>query len=290
MKGFMKKLTFLVLSSLLHTHSAYAFNMAYVEVNYNNIENTSCYVRSDNNKTFFNVVSIFAANINGESPNAPEIFFNDKTVTVLHSSAIQHLQNKGMKVLITLLGNHQNAGWSCMTDPYAAKKFADKIVNLVNYYHLDGVDIDDEYSTCLPNNYSITMIAEAIKSNPKFSGKLLTKALYADSDYFQAIYNGHKLSDYLDYGWEMSYSDDDFENRIDTYLENGMTANKLMIGSWTALDYPNPYDAGQFGVQMHLAGNMVYDITNTSQNYLTRLIKSEDDKLEVKTLPNCLNE
>ena len=49
--------------------SAYATNMAYVEVNSNPLQNMGCYIRSDNNKPYIDMVAIFAANINGKSPN-----------------------------------------------------------------------------------------------------------------------------------------------------------------------------------------------------------------------------
>ena len=269
--------------------NAHAFNMAYVEVNANRFENAGCYIQSDNQRPFFAAASIFAANVAGDSPNAPEIFLNEQVQQILQSTQVKNLQKKGMKVLLSVLGNHQNAGWSCVTDPAAAKRFAGDIVQLVKKYNLDGIDIDDEYSRCLPNNYSMIMIAEAIKADPEFKGKLLTKALYHDVGYFAASYNGHKLSEYLDYGWEMSYSYSDLMGRIKPYLQNGMPIERLMIGGVSGNPYPDPYEIGKFTTQHQLAGLMVYDVTMNSEAYLSQLQMGANGSHEkVEVIPDCL--
>ncbi len=268
--------------------SAHAANMAYIEVNSNRVENAECYIDS-NQQPFFKMVSIFAANINGSDPNKPVIYLNPQVASTVSSTQIQHLHQKGIKVLVTLLGNHQNAGWSCMTNANAAEKFADDVVNFVNQYELDGIDIDDEYSKCEINNYSMIMMAKAIKSHPGFKGKLLTKALYNDYNYFKSSYQEHKLSDYLDYGWEMTYSNNDFMGRLKTYIQLGMSMSKLMIGANTGRAYPDPYEVGEFTAQHQLTGMMVYNVKNDSQSYLSALQKGISKGSEVvDVLPGCL--
>jgi hypothetical protein len=131
--------------------------MSYVEVNDHDLAAVGCYIRSDNGSPFFDYTSIFAANINGKEPNSPEIYFNPQVedLIIKNHEKIQALQAKGIKVMLTFLGNHFNAGWSCMTDESAINKFADDVVNMLNKYNFDGIDIDDEYSTCSPNNFSL---------------------------------------------------------------------------------------------------------------------------------------
>jgi len=212
-----------------------------------------------------------------------------KVQAVLQSSQVTNLRSQGIKVFMTLLNNHENAGWSCMTSQTAIQQFANNVVAMVTSYQFDGVDIDDEYADCQPNNYSLIRIAQAIKANPAFKGKLLTKALYADSQYFEANYQGHRLADYLDYGWEMSYSDPEFANRLAVYLQNGMTPNRLMLGAWTAVTNPTPNQIAQYNTQNSLAGTMVYDITSTSQNYLTQIFQGQlGSQVTVNVTPNCL--
>ena len=267
----------------------YAFNMAYVEVNTNHLKNASCFIRSDNKQPFFGLIGLFAANINGANPNEPRVYFNEHVQAVLKSAQIKELHQHGIKVLLTLLGNHENAGWACMTSETSAKKFANDIVDMVNAYQLDGIDIDDEYSACQTNTYSLIMLAQAIKDNPGFKGKLLTKALFNDYKYFKADYKNHKLAEYLDYGWEMTYSNSNFDSRLEFYLRNGMTRNKLMIGAWAANTYPDPYALGQYTMNKLLAGAMIYDVTRDSYQYLNQLINGiSNDETNIELLPECL--
>lgn len=281
----MKRLLFVL--GVLFAVNSFAVNMSYVEVNSNSLSNVGCYVRASNNKPYFDMVSIFAANINGSNPNHPQIYLNSQVESTVLSSQIKNLQGKGIKVLATLLGNHENAGWSCMTNQLDIDKFARQVAAFANQFNLDGIDIDDEYSNCDAKDVSLIRIAKAIKTNPAFAGKLLTKALYSDEIYFKATYNGHRLADYLDYGWEMNYGDSDFNARLTTYFQNGMPASKLMIGGWTQYSNPSPADIGKYTTNNNLAGVMVYDIKDNSQDYLSALARGQyNDQIQV--LPDCL--
>jgi chitinase len=51
-----------------------------------------------------------------------------------------------MKVVLTILGNHQGAGICNFPTREAARDFAQQLANTVNTYGLDGIDFDDEYS------------------------------------------------------------------------------------------------------------------------------------------------
>lgn len=284
------KRKFLSIVGLLGFLSAnsHAFNMAYVEVNSNRFDNVACYVYTDTKKPFFQIASILAANINGENPNKPEIFMNPQVVATLDSGQVKKLHAAGIKVLLTLLGNHQNAGWACMTDARAARRLADDVVRLVRQYDLDGIDIDDEYSLCASNNYSMIMLAKAIKEHPGFNGKLLSKALYADDIYFRAQYEGHTLSEYLDYGWEMTYGMNDFMGRLRSYVQAGMPISHLMVGGWTRMNYPQPYEYGKFAATNNVAGMMVYDVTEKSLVYLSSMQQGANHFTGVEELPQCL--
>lgn len=264
------------------------FNTAYVEVNDNKLSNVGCFVRADNAKPFFTMATIFAANINGNDPNQPTIYFNPNVDYLLnHTNQVANLQQRGIKVLLTLLGNHENAGWACMTDQMAIQDFAARVVAMVKQYNLDGIDIDDEYSTCLANDTSLVRIAEAIKKNPDFKGRLLTKALFLDGAYFTAVYDGHTLADFLDYGWEMSYFSGDFPARLNTYVGYHMLKSKLALGVSNGARDPAASEATTFIKQSGFGGMMVYNVKNTSRDYLTQIAQTEYGTA-VNTIPNCL--
>ncbi len=278
-------LGFMSVSTFAHA----IFNIAYVEVNSNPMSNVACYLNAETKKPFFTMASIFGANINGTDPNHPEIHLNPGIEDMMaHTTQVKDLQSKGIRVLISLLGNHQNAGWSCMTEDSAAQIFANHIVEMVNKYHLDGVDIDDEYSEyCQANDTSLIMIAENIKKNPQFQGKILTKALWSDSDYFLANYHGVKLADLLDYGFEMTYGNSFFESRASFYLENGMTKDKLSLGGWTKNSYVSSQDLGHYLKENNYGGGMIYDVDSFSWDYLNHFSQGETG-VGVTLEENCL--
>lgn len=262
------------------------FNMAYVGVNSHALSNAGCYIFSSTKNPFFDMVSVFAGNINGETPDKPFVYLNPHVKSTLESKEdIKSLQGQGIKVLLTILGNHQNAGWSCFTSPEAAERFADQLADVVNQYDLDGIDIDDEYSTCEVNNYSMIMVAKYLKSNPKFKGKLLTKALSSDDYIFISSYDKSRLSDLLDYGWEMNYGSG--PERLQPYTKYGMSKNALALGISTH-NSDKPIDQWVSEVMTNgYGGIMVFNLTADSQAYLNKLAKGEYGQ-SVDLLPNCL--
>lgn len=56
---------------------------------------------------------------------------------------VKKLQNLGITVLLSVVNNWSNAGWSEFTDQKAAQWFVDQLVAAVNRFGLDGIDIDD---------------------------------------------------------------------------------------------------------------------------------------------------
>lgn len=127
----------------------------FVEVNDENILNCGEYTMKDTKKPFFDIVSIFAANINvdGETGRV-HVFCNDKIAYVLENAdkIIRPLQAKGIKVNMTILGNHDEAGMGNLSQA-AAADFAKELKAYMDIYGLDGVDFDDEY-TNYPDNPS----------------------------------------------------------------------------------------------------------------------------------------
>lgn len=279
----------LILPLLAYSTLAMAspFNMAYVEVNSNQLSNVACFVRANDDKPFFNMVSIFAANINGKDPNSPEIYFNPQVDHLINqTNQVSMLQAKGIKVLLTLLGNHQNAGWACMTDEKSIERFANDVVMVVKKYNFDGIDIDDEYSNCHTNKTSILRITKAIKNHPGFKNKILSKALFADHDYFQANHEGKRLADFLDYGWEMSYGGRG-DNRLNPYLSYGMSKPNLALGANAAISSQGR-EAARYVVENSFGGVMIYNVRHNSQSFV-ELVAEEEKVGGIKVLPNCLS-
>ena len=187
------------------------FNVAYVDVNRNNFANVGCYTLPDGTQ-LFDIACIFAANINDDN-GRPVLYFNPQVSAVLNESDdVKNLQALGIKVLLTVLGNHQNAGWSCFSDQATAADFANQLAECVEHYGLDGIDIDDEYSACETNDTSLIMVTYEMRQ--AMPNKILSKALFDDIDYFQSSWHNVVLAETLTNGWEMSYGDPDGAGRL----------------------------------------------------------------------------
>lgn len=98
------------------------------------------------------VVELFAANIHKETVNnttRPTLYLNDKLTPVLEYGGyldyVAPLQAKGIKVLLTVLGDWQGIGVANMDDTQATQ-FATILAKVVDRYNLDGIGFDDEYA------------------------------------------------------------------------------------------------------------------------------------------------
>lgn len=128
-------------------------NLCYIEVNNDNPLNAGEYTLSDG-KPFFDIVSVFAANINLNAEGMPYIHCNDQVTFVLEHAdeIIRPLQEKGIKVHLSILGNHDDAGMRSLSAE-GAEAFAKELKMYADIYGFDGFDFDDEYSSYAENNF-----------------------------------------------------------------------------------------------------------------------------------------
>lgn len=185
--------------------------VCYVEVNNNNILNVGSYTLQNTNRQLFDIAVIFAANINYDVSKTRAYLSNNNNVSkVLNdvNTYVRPLQQKGIKVLLDILGNHQGAGFANFPNRAAAKDFALQVANTVYTYGLDGVDIDDEYSgygnngTGQPNSSSFVMFLQELKA--AMPDKLIT-FYYIGPVTSRQSYNGDLAGNYIDYSWNAYY-------------------------------------------------------------------------------------
>lgn len=185
--------------------------ICYVEVNNNNILNAGAYKLQTSNSYLFNVVNIFAANINYDTSRGRAYLYSNNNVTKILTNAdtyIKPLQQKGMKVVLTILGNHQGAGICNFPNREAAKDFALQLANTVNTYGLDGIDFDDEYSeygnngTGQPNDSSFVMLVQELRA--LLPDKIISFYYYGDAA-SRLSWNGARVGDNINYSWNAMY-------------------------------------------------------------------------------------
>ena len=152
----------------------------YVETNDVNPLNAGDY-KLPNGKPYADIVEFFASNIHKRTVNGvvePTLYLNDKMTNLLENGGAQKyvkgLQDKGIKVVLTVLGDWQGIGVANMNATQTTQ-FAKILAHAVEKYGLDGIGFDDEYS-----NYSSSLINGSFGSiitklrNLMPAGKLIT--------------------------------------------------------------------------------------------------------------------
>ena len=184
-------------------------SVVYVEVNNYSMTNATKYTLATSGAQVFDLAVIFAANINYDGTKA-YLYFNENVQNVLDNVATQvrPLQEKGIKVLLSVLGNHQGAGFANFATQEAADAFAQELADAVTHYGLDGIDFDDEYveygnnGTGQPNDYSFVYLVSALRE--KLPDKLIT--LYDIGPASDRLsYNGVSIAETFDYAWNPYY-------------------------------------------------------------------------------------
>lgn len=197
--------------SLINAQQLNPTGICYVEVNNNNLLNAGAYKLQTSNSYLFNVVNIFAANINYDISRGRAYLYSNNNVTKVLTNAdtyIKPLQQKGMKVVLTILGNHQGAGICNFPTREAAKDFALQLANTVNTYGLDGIDFDDEYSeygnngTGQPNDSSFVMLVQELRA--LLPNKIISFYYYGPAA-SRLSWNGARVGDNVNYSWNAMY-------------------------------------------------------------------------------------
>jgi len=185
--------------------------VGYIEVNSNSILDVGKYTLASNGANVFDIGIIFAANINYNTTTQQAVlYFNPQVTTTLsnYTTTIQPLQNQGIKVLLSILGNHQGAGICNFPSQAAAQAFAQQLANAVTTYGLDGIDFDDEYAdygtngTGQPNTSSFVYLVTALRS-------LMPTKIISFYDYGPAAselsYGGVTVGSKVNYSWNAIY-------------------------------------------------------------------------------------
>ena len=106
-----------------------------------------CYTLKESGKYVIDQVVLFSGNINYNVETGEVYNFNNENIThVLENrdKYIKPLQEKGMKVILGILCNHDRACCAYLNDENC-KKFALELKAKLDAYGLDGVFFDDEY-------------------------------------------------------------------------------------------------------------------------------------------------
>jgi hypothetical protein len=185
-------------------------SVMYVEVNDNDLSHVADYSLAGTDTPVFDLGVIFAANINYDGSKA-YLSLNEQVRAALDDAEhqIRPLQDRGIKVLLSILPNHQGAGFANFPDADAAADFAQELADVVDRYGLDGIDFDDEYAeygtggTDRPNDHSFVDLVLSLREKLG-EDRLIT--LYNIGPSAERTTDGDRnAADALDYAWNPYY-------------------------------------------------------------------------------------
>lgn len=247
----------------------------FVEVNDQNILNMGEYTMKSSGKPFFDVVSFFAANINVDSKTGRvHVFCNDQVSFLLRNADkyIRPLQAKGIKVNMSILGNHDEAGMGNLSEA-AAKDFAQELKTYLDIYGLDGIDFDDEYTSYNNDNPSPGFETRSRENFARLvyecrqafgDDKLIGVYEYTNLDSPDGVVEGKNVGDIVDYmmyGYYQNQVPSGAFGRESTHFQNlpkskysplPWKINDELKGGWSGFDrskFQRVKDEG-YGVQM----------------------------------------
>lgn len=119
-----------------------------MEVNDTNPLNNLNFTLKSNGKPLIDQVILFSANINYNNETGKVYVYNNPNVEHILANRekyLKPLQDRGIKVILGILGNHDRSGVANLSDE-TAKIFAQELKAVCDAYNLDGIFYDDEYS------------------------------------------------------------------------------------------------------------------------------------------------
>ncbi|MGS2761554.1 endo-beta-N-acetylglucosaminidase H [Sinomicrobium sp. M5D2P9] len=259
-------------------------SVMYVEVNGSNILNAGSYSLKNSGAPFFDIAVIFAANINYDTASERAVFHANENVQAVldgRDTFVQPLQDRGIKVLLSILGNHQGAGIANFPDRAAARDFAEQLADVVYTYDLDGIDFDDEYSkygengTGQPNSSSFIMLLQELRE--LMPDKIISYYYIGPSTNYLE-WNGNRAGDYVNYSWNAYYSTYSAPNvpGLSPARESAAAVNINQTSSSTANNYATSTVDNGYGVYL-MYDMRQSDYTSYLSGISTRLYDEETE-------------
>lgn len=157
------------------------------------------------------------------------VFHNPNLAHILanRDKYLKPLQDRGIKVLLSILGNHDHSGVANLSDE-TAKKFAQELKAVCDAYKLDGVFYDDEYSL-----YKSPPPPGFVEPSTKAASRLCYETKMAMPDKIVSVYvygqtwkltsiDGSLPGEFIDYGLHNYGGDSDLGSNYPGLSKAGM--------------------------------------------------------------------
>ncbi len=257
--------------------------IAYVEVNNRAFKNVTCFV-DEEGKPIIDLAWVFAPNINID-PNTKKVkvTYNKQVQGLISKGYIRYVQSKGIKVGMTLLGNHDNAGFRNFRDLGEAKEFAQHVAAEMRRLGLDAIDFDDEYSATpsWANNESFVMVVSEIKR--LLPDKFVHCYIFGGAS--SSSYQGKRMGDVADAGASAFYP------QTPSPGSAGFPVEKLIASTKPFSNGGYPEATLRSLMQQGYKGIMMFDFKANPDNYFD-ILKPYAKGVKEKNLveiPGCVN-
>ena len=247
---------------------------------------------TEDGRLLVDYVVFFAYNINyNKETGDVYVFPNPQCQFILDHAdqIIKPLRERGVKVILGLLGNHDAAGLAQLS-PLGCKHFAKKLRAICDAYNFDGVNFDDEYSgspdlssplMCNPSGEAATRLC--LETKKAMPDKLVTIFQYG-SMYCDDMCDGIEAGEFVDIA-VANYGGSGSPRQGMTHANCSVTSIEFARGgyiglsqaqSWAQSDYGYvmifaPWASGRQGSSSHLES-----LSNLSQGLLGSPLKKPE--------------
>lgn len=255
-------------------------SICYVETNSANPLNVGSYTLANSRIPFFDIAILFASNIHYDAEtDMPALHLNPNVKHLLENREIyiKPLQDMGIKVSMSVLGNWQGIGFSNMTDQQI-EHFVKQCKDVVQKYEIDGVDFDDEYADynnqySLPSRNATSYAKMLVAMREAMPDKLITVYYIStnkgtNNDYtsvhgFKDLVDGIKVGEVVDYMYWPFYGSY-FSVLEEETCPAGITKKQWGPAPfWINSNSPNAETAKQYSQRIVDDGfgvNLIYDL------------------------------
>lgn len=259
---------------------------SFTEVNDTNPLNNLNFTLKNSGKPLIDMVVLFSANINyNEAGDSVYVHNNENVQHLLTNRAkyLKPLQDKGIKVILSILGNWDRSGISNLSTT-RAKAFAQSLKKTCDMYNLDGVFFDDEYSQyqtppppgfVTPSNDAAARLAYETKQ--AMPNKLVTVYVYSRTSSFPNAVDGINAGKYVDYAIHDYFGSYDLSTNYPGLSKSGMimSSQEFNRGYFASADMLRNIVTQGYGGHMIFAMDPYRNNFTTGQLPALKLIAKE---------------
>jgi hypothetical protein len=253
--------------------------VAVPEVNDHDFLNMLCY-RDQGGKQMFDLAFPFSANMKYDASGKPYVFYNPEHTAMLANGVFRQVQNGGVPVGLSLLGDEMS-GFQNLEE---ATYFAQQVAITVRQHNWAAVLADDEYDDSRPQPYTPSPISYLMTMSE--IKRLLPDIFLCYYQYGggSGTFNGKQMGDIVDAMFPAFYP----EYAFNQY--NAPNSKTFSSCSETAGGFSNPVATAQQMKNEGRRGFMFYNVWGVSTSpafYAPYLQGLKGTTLAVQ--PGCLN-